>query len=32
VGVGAAVDLLGPAPAVVMSDTASGQFDLMRLS
>ncbi len=32
VGVGAAVDLLGPAPAVVMSDTGTGQFDLMRLS
>jgi hypothetical protein len=32
VGVGAAVNLLGPSPAVVMSDTSSGQFDLMRLS
>jgi hypothetical protein len=32
VGVGAAVDLLGPAPAVVSSDTASGQFALTRLS
>ena len=32
VGVGAAVDLLGPAPAVVMSDTGTGQFDVLRLS
>jgi hypothetical protein len=32
VGVGAAVTLLGPGPAVVASDTTSGQFDLMRLS
>ena len=32
VGVGAAVTLLGPAPAVVVSDTATGQFDLVRLS
>ncbi len=32
VGVGAAVTLLGPGPAVVVSDTATGQFDLMRLS
>ncbi len=32
VGVGAAVNLLGPGPAVVMSDTSTGQFDLMRLS
>jgi hypothetical protein len=32
VGVGSAVTLLGPSPAVVASNTASGQFDLMRLS
>ena len=32
VGVGAAVTLLGPGPAVVASDTTTGQFDLMRLS
>ena len=32
VGVGSAVTLLGPDPAVIASDTASGQFDLMRLS
>jgi hypothetical protein len=32
VGVGAAVTLLGPGPAVVVSDTATGQFDLMRYS
>jgi len=32
VGVGAAVTLVGPAPAVVVSDTATGQFDLVRLS
>jgi len=32
VGVGAAVSLLGPGPAVVVSDTATGQFDLVRLS
>jgi hypothetical protein len=32
VGVGAAVTLLGPGPAVVASNTTSGQFDLMRLS
>ena len=32
VGVGSAVTLLGPGPAVVVSDTATGQFDLMRLS
>jgi hypothetical protein len=32
VGVGAAVTLLGPGPAVVVSDTATGQFDLVRLS
>lgn len=32
VGVGAAVTLLGPGPAVIASDTASGQFDLIRLS
>ncbi len=30
--VGAAVTLLGPAPAVVTSDTTTGQFDLVRLS
>jgi hypothetical protein len=30
--VGAAVTLTGPAPAVVVSDTATGQFDLVRLS
>ena len=32
VTVGAAVTLIGPAPAVVVSDTTSGQFDLIRLS
>ena len=32
VGVGSAVNLLGPGPAVVVSDTATGQFDLVRLS
>ena len=32
VGVGSAVTLLGPDPAVIASDTTSGQFDLMRLS
>jgi hypothetical protein len=32
VGVGAAVRLLGPGPAVIASNTTSGQFDLMRLS
>lgn len=32
VGVGAAVTLLGPAPAVIESDTSTGQFDLVRLS
>jgi hypothetical protein len=32
VGVGSAVTLLGPDPAVIASDTSSGQFDLMRLS
>jgi hypothetical protein len=32
VGVGAAVTLLGPGPAVVVSDTTTGQFDLIRLS
>ena len=32
VGVGSAVTLLGPSPAVVVSDTTTGQFDLMRLS
>ncbi len=30
--VGAAVTLLGPAPAVVISDTTTGQFDLVRVS
>jgi len=30
--VGAAVTLLGPAPAVVTSDTTTGQFDLVRVS
>jgi hypothetical protein len=32
VGVGAAVTLLGPGPAVIVSDTTTGQFDLIRLS
>jgi hypothetical protein len=32
VGVGSAVTLLGPSPAVVVSDTTTGQFDLIRLS
>ena len=32
VGVGTAVTLLGPGPAVVVSDDATGQFDLVRLS
>jgi hypothetical protein len=32
VSVGAAVTLLGPAPAVIVSDTTTGQFDLVRLS
>ena len=32
VGVGQAVLLTGPAPAVVVSDTATSQFDLIRLS
>ncbi len=32
VSVGAAVTLLGPAPSVVVSDTSTGQFDLLRLS
>ena len=32
VGVGGAVTLLGPDPAVIASDTGTGQFDLMRLS
>jgi hypothetical protein len=32
VGVGSAVTLIGPVPAVISSDTASGQFDLLRLS
>ena len=30
--VGAAVTLIGPGPAVVVSDTSTGQFDLVRLS
>jgi hypothetical protein len=32
VSVGAAVTLLGPDPAVIVSDTTTGQFDLVRLS
>jgi hypothetical protein len=32
VGVGQAVLLTGPAPAVVTADTATSQFDLIRLS
>ena len=32
VGVGAAVTLVGPVPSVVVSDTPTGQFDLVRLS
>ena len=32
VSVGAAVTLIGPRPAVIVSDTTTGQFDLMRLS
>jgi hypothetical protein len=32
VGVGSAVTLLGPSPAVVVSDTGTGQFDLIRLT
>ena len=32
VGVGSAVTLLGPQPAVIASDTNTGQFDLNRLS
>jgi hypothetical protein len=32
VGVGSAVVLIGPGPAVIVSDTATGQFDLVRLS
>jgi hypothetical protein len=32
VSVGAAVNLLGPDPAVIVSDTSSNQFDLVRLS
>jgi hypothetical protein len=32
VGVGSAVALIGPSPAVVVSDTGTGQFDLIRLS
>jgi hypothetical protein len=31
-GVGAAVTLVGPSPAVIESDTSTGQFDLVRLS
>ncbi len=32
VTVGAAVTLIGPQPAVIVSDTTTGQFDLVRLS
>ncbi|HEX4176136.1 MAG TPA: hypothetical protein VHY81_09480 [Acidimicrobiales bacterium] len=32
VNVGAAVTLIGPQPAVIVSDTTTGQFDLVRLS
>jgi hypothetical protein len=32
VTVGAAVSLIGPSPAVIESDTTTGQFDLVRLS
>ena len=32
VGVGSAVVLIGPGPAVIESDTTTGQFDLVRLS
>ena len=32
VGVGSAVTLLGPDPAVIVSDTTTGQFDLVRLT
>ena len=32
IGVGSAVVLIGPGPAVIVSDTATGQFDLVRLS
>jgi hypothetical protein len=32
VSVGAAVTLIGPGPAVIVSDTTTGQFDLVRLS
>ncbi len=32
VGVGAAVTLIGPGPAVIVSDTTTDQFDLVRLS
>lgn len=32
VNVGAAITLIGPQPAVIVSDTATGQFDLVRLS
>jgi hypothetical protein len=31
-GVGSAVTLIGPSPAVVVTDTSTGQFDLVRLS
>ena len=31
-GIGAAVTLLGPGPAVVASDTTTDQFELVRLS
>jgi len=32
VAVGQAVLLIGPSPAVVVADTGTGQFDLVRLS
>jgi hypothetical protein len=32
VNVGAAITLIGPQPAVIVSDTTTGQFDLVRLS
>ncbi len=32
VGVGAAVTLIGPGPALVVSNTSTGQFDVVRLS
>jgi hypothetical protein len=32
VGVGSAVTLIGPQPAVIASDTGTGQFDVLRLS